>query len=125
MLLTLVSFASAEAVGCSNSTGSDPTVKVEREISPQPPLVGPATITLTLKDSAASNISGASIALEADMSHPGMRPAFGEAKEVDPGRYQCQIAFTMAGDWVILLHITLADGQKLERQFDVKGVRAS
>jgi hypothetical protein len=29
----------------------------------------------------------------------------------------------MAGDWVILLHVTLPDGKKLERQFDVRGVR--
>jgi hypothetical protein len=29
----------------------------------------------------------------------------------------------MAGDWVILAHITLANGQKLERQVDVKGVQ--
>jgi hypothetical protein len=29
----------------------------------------------------------------------------------------------MAGDWVILLHITLPDGRRLERQFDVRGVQ--
>jgi hypothetical protein len=28
----------------------------------------------------------------------------------------------MAGDWVILLHGTLPDGEKLERQFDVREV---
>jgi len=28
----------------------------------------------------------------------------------------------MAGDWIVLLQITLPNGQKLERQFDVKGV---
>jgi hypothetical protein len=29
----------------------------------------------------------------------------------------------MAGDWVILLHGTLPEGAKLERQIDVRGVR--
>jgi hypothetical protein len=29
----------------------------------------------------------------------------------------------MAGDWVVLLHIALPGGKKLERQIDVKGVR--
>src|SRR5580700_10836674 len=29
----------------------------------------------------------------------------------------------MAGDWVILLHGALRDGEKLERQFDVRDVR--
>jgi hypothetical protein len=29
----------------------------------------------------------------------------------------------MPGDWVILEHITLADGRKLERQLDVNSVQ--
>jgi len=57
------------------------------------------------------------------MSHPGMAPVFGEAREIEPGRYQAHLTFPMAGDWVILLHIVLPDGQKLERQIDLKGVR--
>jgi hypothetical protein len=28
----------------------------------------------------------------------------------------------MGGDWVVLLHITLADGRRIERQWNVKGV---
>jgi hypothetical protein len=31
----------------------------------------------------------------------------------------------MAGAWAVLLHITLPDGTKLERQMEVKGVRAN
>ncbi len=57
------------------------------------------------------------------MSHAGMSPRFAEAKETGPGSYQARLEFAMAGDWVILLHVTLPDGKKLERQFDVKGVR--
>jgi hypothetical protein len=76
-----------------------------------------------LADSAAKPITGAHIAIEADMSHAGMSPGFAEANETDPGRYQARLEFPMAGDWVILLHVTLRDGKKLERQFDVRGVR--
>jgi len=57
------------------------------------------------------------------MSHAGMSPIFGEAKEVEPGRYQAHLTFEMAGDWVILLHVILPGGQKLERPIDVRGVR--
>jgi hypothetical protein len=52
-----------------------------------------------------------------------MNPRFAEAKETDLGRYEAHVEFQMAGDWVILLHVTLPDGKKLERQFDVRGVR--
>jgi hypothetical protein len=30
----------------------------------------------------------------------------------------------MGGDWVVLVHAALPDGRQVERQFDVKGVRA-
>jgi hypothetical protein len=31
----------------------------------------------------------------------------------------------MGGDWVVLFHITLSDGRKVERQMDVKGVESN
>jgi hypothetical protein len=68
-------------------------------------------------------IAGAHVAVEADMSHAGMAPVFENAQEIEPGRYQAHLTFGMAGDWVILLHVVLPDGQKLENQFDVRGVR--
>ena len=52
-----------------------------------------------------------------------MAPSFKTATETAPGQYQARISFDMAGDWVVLLHITLADGKKMERQMDVRGVR--
>jgi hypothetical protein len=85
--------------------------------------VGVTTVTLKLADRTSKPIAGARIVVEADMSHAGMSPHFADAKEAEAGRYQAQVEFQMAGDWVILLHITLPDGKKLERQFDVRGVR--
>jgi len=52
-----------------------------------------------------------------------MVPVFGEAKEIEPGRYQAHLTFDMAGDWAVLLHVMLPGGQKLERQIDVRDVR--
>ena len=56
------------------------------------------------------------------MSHAGMAPVFAEATEVDAGRYRATMDLSMAGDWVVLVHTTLADGRKWERQFEIKGV---
>ena len=58
------------------------------------------------------------------MSHPGMNPVFGAAREIGAGRYQASIEFTMGGDWIMLVRVNLPDGQNLEREFEVKGVRA-
>jgi hypothetical protein len=68
--------------------------------------------------------NGARIELEGDMSHPGMAPVFGAATEGAEGRYSGRLDLPMGGDWVILMHVTLAGGQKIERQIDLKGVRA-
>jgi hypothetical protein len=59
------------------------------------------------------------------MTHPGMSPEFAEAKELEPGRYEAPLEFTMAGDWLIIYHVTLQSGEKLDRQIDVRGVRAN
>jgi YtkA-like len=109
--------------GCSRAPVSSPGIAIEHAISPQPVRVGPITVTLQLADAAAKPIVGARITVEADMTHPGMSPVFGVAEEVAPGQYQSQVRLGMAGDWVILLHATLPDGKKLERQFDVRDVR--
>jgi len=53
-----------------------------------------------------------------------MVPVFADARETEPGRYQSTVELTMAGDWFILVHITLTDGRKLDRQFEIKGVAA-
>lgn len=58
------------------------------------------------------------------MTHPGMAPVFSDAQETRPGDYEARIDFTMGGDWVLLLHVTLADGSKFDKQVDVKGVES-
>jgi len=108
---------------CSRRAESPVPVEIEHEVSPAPARVGPVTITFKLADSNGKLITGAHIAIEADMSHAGMSPVFAEAKEEAAGRYKAHLEFQMAGDWVILLHVTLPGGKKLEQQIDVRDVR--
>ena len=122
-LVEIACVATLLTAGCSRPAEAPPVVEIEHAISPQPVRVGPATITLKLADGAGTTVTRAHIEIEADMSHAGMRPLFAEAKETEPGRYQAHLDFQMAGDWVILLHVTLPGGKKLERQIDVRGVR--
>jgi YtkA-like len=85
--------------------------------------VGPATLTLQVADASQKPIAHAIIDVEADMAHPGMAPVFGQVEETTPGNYRAHVNFTMAGDWVVLLHIQLPDGRRIERQVDVRGVQ--
>jgi YtkA-like len=122
-LATLACAAALITSSCIRPDGPPPLVAIEKTISPEPARVGPETINLKLTDATGKPLTGARIAVEADMSHAGMSPVFAEAKEEGTGRYQARVDFPMAGDWVVLLHITLPGGKKLERQIDVKGVR--
>ncbi len=110
---------------CRTAVDRSPALTVQSEISPLPARVGSATLVLALTDTSAKPVSGASIVLEGNMTHAGMAPVFGASTEVNPGHYRGNLAFSMAGDWVVLLHVALADGTKVERQIEVKGVRAN
>ena len=105
--------------GCRNPLSVNVTVAFEVA---QPPRVGPATITLRVTDESGQPLSGAHINLEGNMSHAGMVPVFADAVEFEPGLYRSNIELTMAGDWVISAHLTLPDGLKVVRQFEIKGV---
>ena len=67
-------------------------------------------------------ITGANVRLEGNMSHAGMAAVFAETTEVEPGLYRTNMEFTMAGDWLLSVHVTLSDGTHVDRQFDIKGV---
>jgi len=118
LLLSLIPFLS----GCQKAGESLPDIVVEHEITPRPPKVGPAIVTLKLSDSGGSPIKEAQVNLEGNMSHAGMRPVFGEARETEPGRYEAPLELTMGGDWIVIVNITLRDGRKLQRQFEIKAV---
>jgi len=111
-------------VACSRSAAKSSTSVTDREVSPHPARVGPVTVSFHLND-AAKPVSGAQVSLEGDMTHPGMAPVFAGAHEVAPGQYRGSLTLNMPGDWVLLLHITLPDGRKLEDQIDVRGVQSS
>lgn len=110
--------------GCRRSAAAS-GITVREQISPQPVRIGPATVAIQLSDKNAQPISHADIHVEGDMSHPGMAPIFGTVEETGPGSYQAHLNFNMGGDWVVLLHIRLADGRKIEKQFDVRGIESN
>ena len=111
--------------GCSSDRNSalDDDVVVTWHISPDPPEMGEATVTVTLADTTGRPIEGADVSLEGVMTHPGMAPSMAEARETAPGRYDAPLQLTMAGDWILLLEASLPDGRHLSRQKDLPAVR--
>jgi len=111
--------------GCHQASDGVAVIAVKESLQPQPARVGPSVVGVELSDTAGKPVSHASIMVEADMTHPGMSPVFADAKEIAAGSYSAPINLNMGGDWVVLLHIKLSDGRKIERQMDVKGVQTN
>src|SRR3569832_533036 len=102
----------AAFISCRNHSSA--VFAVTAEITPQPPRVGHATITLRVADGSGKPVSGARLKLEGNMSHAGMAPIFADATEVEPGRYRTSLELPMAGDWMVLVHLTLANGTRVD-----------
>jgi len=107
-------------VACKSQPATE--VFVAHEVLPQPPRVGQVEIRLRLTDASRTPLTGARVQLEGNMSHAGMSPVFVDTIEVAPGEYRANMELSMAGDWVVLVHLTLRGGAKFERQFEIKGV---
>jgi hypothetical protein len=115
----------ALAPACTKRTELPTNLTLAYEVSPLPARVGPTTIILKVADASGKPVTGARITFEGNMSHPGMAPVFADARETEPGRYQCSMELSMAGDWYVVAHVTLPDSRKLDHQFEIKGVAAA
>ncbi|HEX4008171.1 MAG TPA: FixH family protein [Acidobacteriaceae bacterium] len=112
------------AAGCHRAHDAARDIRVETTLQPEPVRVGNATITLRIADGQANPVRGAQVQIEGDMAHPGMAPVFHDAQPLGPGSYAGTMKFDMPGDWVLLEHIRLTDGRRIERQVAVNGVAA-
>jgi YtkA-like len=109
-------------IACGRSVGA-PGLKFEWTLSPAPATVGPVALDLRLLDSAGKAVRGATLRIEAQMSHPGMETAVTPAIERTPGLYHAALQFTMPGDWLLIVSGSLANGEPVRYQINVPRVR--
>jgi hypothetical protein len=120
-LLVIGALAGACSRGDDGDAAED--VSVELVVEPLPLAVGPATVTVRLRDADGEPINGAELEIVGDMTHAGMVPVITGATDEGDGRYVSEgFEFTMGGDWIITVRGTLPGGQQIERTFDVEGV---
>lgn len=124
-LLMLAGLSLFVTSGCRRARNDDGGIAMIESIAPQPVRAQTETISFRLTNESHHPVAGARVQVEGDMNHPGMAPVFADAAEVAPGDYRARLNFSMGGDWVVLFHITLSDGRKIERQMDVKGVESN
>ena len=94
-------------------------VEISLTPQPEPPVVGDATLLITLADETGNPIEDARLDVKGDMSHAGMEPVLAEVAGGPRGVYVVPFTWTMGGDWFVTVDATLADGTIISRRFDL------
>ncbi len=113
--------------GCRGEAPPD-DLPVESRVSvaPTPPIVGPNRLVITLTDPSGSPQTAHEVRVEGTMTHAGMVPVHANARDEGEGRWVVpDFEFTMGGDWILILRITLPGGEEAERRHDLRVVSSS
>lgn len=106
-------------VGCTRPPDAS-AIRASWDIDPAAPaLAVPARAILRLSDPDGRPLTGASLQVEAHMTHPGMAPVVAPAAERAPGVYEAAVAFTMAGPWTLVATGTLDDGRRVMETYEL------
>lgn len=105
---------------------SYPTSNGDLQITLLPPSVGVGhdSVRIQLYNREQSPITDATLTLEGNMNHAGMAPIIaGPVSDGDDGArdgiYQASLPFSMLGDWIITVVVTLADGSERTQDINV------
>jgi copper(I)-binding protein len=109
--------------GCRANTSNSADIAMSIELANESAAVGEETsVLVSLADSAGNPINDAQVNLRGDMNHAGMTPVLGEAASGTNGLYEIPFAFSMGGDWIITVDVTLSDGTTASETFNINGV---
>jgi hypothetical protein len=113
--------ATAAAGGCHRQPIAEDTdsVRLTSHLLPAQPMVGPATLTLTLNGATAATLGQANVQVVGHMTHPGMTPVVATVTPHGPDVYDAAVDFTMPGDWMLIATVRLHDGRRLESRIPV------
>ncbi|RME74749.1 MAG: hypothetical protein D6784_09365 [Chloroflexi bacterium] len=117
----LLSLTLLTACGRIQPAPADTTgVQIELAVDPASPAVGPARLLVTLTGPDGQPIDGATVEVEGNMTHAGMTPVFAQTTASEQGRYTVPFEWTMAGDWIVTVRVTLPGGEQVRREFPVR-----
>jgi hypothetical protein len=119
LIVLLATLAGCQRASQQAASDQAPEIAAVLAIDPDPAVVGPTNIRVTLADASGGPVDGASVSLQGDMSHAGMQPVLAEASGAANGVYEAQWMWTMAGDWFVTVTAALPDGRTLVRRFDL------
>ncbi|MFW6070040.1 MAG: FixH family protein [bacterium] len=121
ILKSIVLFALLLLAACGSRVSqqeSDADIRVD--LAPESTVVGPTTLNITVTDGGGAPIDDATLNVKGDMSHAGMTPVLAEG--IDGGQqglYTAPFEWTMAGDWIVTVDVSLPDGRSTSQRFEL------
>ncbi len=111
------------AAGCRSAAQPTPqpaaqAAQIDLTIDPQPPVVGDAGLTATVTRDG-QPVTEATVSVRGDMTHAGMRPELASGVTDAQGKAIIPFHWTMSGDWIVTVTVTLADKSEVAQEFDV------
>jgi hypothetical protein len=102
---------------CGGSGNAPTGYPVAVQLTPPTPAVGSAvSVDVRVEPPGGdAHWPGATLELEAHMSHPGMAPIVTRLTERG-GAYHAELTFTMAGEWTLFVSGTLPDGRRVRTE---------
>ena len=122
--LTVLLACAGGLAACGGVEDAQAAARVEVQVDPSPPRMGPSSLNIRLTDESGQPVTGAVVRVEGNMNHAGMKPVFTDLTESEPGRYAGTLEFTMGGDWFLLINARLPDGTTISHKEDIHGVKA-
>ena len=93
--------------------------------TPEHAMTGPADLKINVADASGNPVDSATVDVIGDMSHAGMKEVYASTTNMGGGEYVTDdFQFTMAGDWIMTVEATGADGTKSTKTFQIDGVAA-
>jgi hypothetical protein len=117
-------FVLAQLACAACTRGSARATDIAIHLSAAPAIVDRDTVVeFVLSDAAGKPVPGASLTVQAHMTHPGMAPIIEPAVDAGEGRYEVRLRFTMAGAWVLAAKGTLDDRRAIDQKIGEMTVR--
>lgn len=110
--------SSESVINRPSNTSTAADVNITYEPDRNPAVLGEATVAVTLTNANGQPITDAVVDVVGDMTHAGMMPIFSKGTHSENGQYTVPLEWTMAGDWILTVTVTLSDGSKHDQQFD-------
>lgn len=118
LLFSLLVLALASCRTGPPNENTDTGINIALQLDPDPPRIGEASLLVTITNAQGEPINDARVNVRGDMNHAGMRPVLREVENGEDGVYRIPFEWTMGGDWLLDVEVTLPDGTSTRRRFD-------